>query len=88
MALPSWLDGQTIVLLGGMLALGVFLHTGFAGVRQDIECLRQDLECLRQDIENLRTALKSDIEDHSSNDDCQRIGATPSLQDGRAEDDS
>ena len=74
MALPSWLDGQTIVLLGGMLALGVFLHTGFAGVRQDIECLRQD-------IENLRTALKSDIEDHSSNDDCQRIGATPSLQD-------
>ena len=43
LALPSWLDGETIVLFGGLIALWAVLHNGFNSVRQDMEDIRAEI---------------------------------------------
>ncbi len=43
LALPSWLDGETIVLFGGLIALWAVLHNGFNSVRQDMEHIRAEI---------------------------------------------
>ena len=68
-ALPSWLSGQTIALLSGMIALGAFCQNGFSSLRQDFNGLRVEVkgeihalrEELKGDIAALRTELKGDI---------------------------
>lgn len=57
-ALPSWLSGQTVALLGSVLALGMFCQNGFTGMRQDMNSMRTEL---KGDIAKLRTELKGDI---------------------------
>ena len=47
LALPSWLDGQTIVLFGGLIALWAVLHNGFSSVRQDMEDIRAEIRAER-----------------------------------------
>ena len=50
-ALPTWLNSQTIALLGGMIALGALSQNGFHSTRTE----------LKGDIAELRTELKGDI---------------------------
>ena len=50
-ALPTWLNSQTIALLGGMIALGALSQNGFHSMRTE----------LKGDIAELRTELKGDI---------------------------
>ena len=57
-ALPSWLNGQTVALLGSMLALGMFCQNGFTSMRQDMNSMRTEL---KGDIAKLRTEVKGDI---------------------------
>ena len=57
-ALPSWLNGQTVALLGSMLALGMFCQNGFTSMRQDMNSMRTEL---KGDIAELRKELKGDI---------------------------
>ena len=57
-ALPSWLSGQTVALLGSMLVLGMFCQNGFTSMRQDMNSMRTEL---KGDIAKLRTELKGDI---------------------------
>ena len=58
-ALPSWLNSQTIALLGGMIALGALSQNGFHSLRTelkgDIHALRTEV---RGDIADLRTDLR------------------------------
>ena len=64
-ALPSWLNGQTIALLSGMLALAAFCQTGFTGLRTEMNILRGEIDDVRTElkgeIDALRTELKGDI---------------------------
>ena len=64
-ALPSWLSGQTIALLSGMLALAAFCQTGFTGLRTEMNILRGEIDDVRTElkgeIDALRTELKGDI---------------------------
>ena len=66
-ALPYWLSGQTVALIGTMIALGAFGQNGFSGVRQDMNVMRQEMNNMRTelkgDIQSLRTELKGDIAD-------------------------
>ena len=57
-ALPSWLNGQTVALLGSMLVLGMFCQNGFTSMRQDMNSMRTEL---KGDIAKLRTEVKGDI---------------------------
>lgn len=57
-ALPSWLSGQTVALLGSMLVLGMFCQNGFTSMRQDMNSMRTEL---KGDIAKLRTEVKGDI---------------------------
>ena len=57
-ALPSWLSGQTVALLGSVLALGMFCQNGFTSMRQDMNNMRTEL---KGDIAELRKELKGDI---------------------------
>lgn len=47
LALPSWLDGETIVLFGGLIALWAVLQNGFNSVRQDMEDIRAEIRAER-----------------------------------------
>lgn len=64
-ALPSWLSGQTVALLGSMLVLGMFCQNGFTSMRQEMNSMRQDMNNMRTelkgDIAELRKELKGDI---------------------------
>ncbi len=57
-ALPSWLSGQTVALLGSMLVLGMFCQNGFTSMRQEMNSMRTEL---KGDIAKLRTEVKGDI---------------------------
>ena len=61
-ALPSWLSGQTIALLSGMLALAAFCQTGFTGLRTEMNILRTEIDDVRTELNSARTDLKGDIE--------------------------
>ena len=60
-ALSSWLDVQTIALIGTIVALGVFGQNGFSSLRQDMNVMRQEMTSMRQDMNTMRTELKGDI---------------------------
>lgn len=57
-ALPYWLSGQTVALIGTIVTLGVFGQNGFSSLRQDMNAMRTEL---KGDIHSLRTELKGDI---------------------------
>ena len=68
-ALSSWLDVQTIALIGSIVTLGVFCQNGFSSIRQDMNVMRQDMNVMRQemtsmrqDMNTMRTELKGDIQ--------------------------
>ena len=60
--LSSWLDVQTIALIGSIVALGVFGQNGFSSIRQDMNVMRQEMTSMRQDMNTMRTELKGDIQ--------------------------
>ena len=47
LALPSWLDGQTIVLFGGLIALWALYQNGFNSVRQDFKDMLAEIRAER-----------------------------------------
>ena len=59
-ALPYWLSGQTVALIGTIVTLGVFGQNGFSSLRQDMNAMRTEL---KGDIHALRTELKGDMAD-------------------------
>ena len=61
-ALPTWLNSQTIALLGGMIALGALSQNGFHSMRTELKGDIAELRTeLKGDIAELRTELKGDI---------------------------
>ena len=61
LALPSWLDGETIVLFGGLIALWAVLQNGFSSVRQDMEDIRAEIRAERALREEEKAALRADL---------------------------
>ena len=60
-ALPYWLSGQTVALIGTIVTLGVFGQNGFSSMRQDMNVMRQEMTSMRTDMNTMRTELKGDI---------------------------
>ena len=57
-ALPHWLDGQTIALLTLLVALGAMMQTGFSNVGGEIADLRSEM---RHQIGELRGEMQHEI---------------------------
>ena len=57
-ALPHWLDGQTIALLTLLVALGAMMQTGFSNVGGEIADLRSEM---RHQIGELRSEMQHEI---------------------------
>ena len=72
-ALPSWLSGQTIALLSGMLAVAAFCQTGFTNLRTEIDSLRTEINNLRTEIDDVRTDVNSVRTDLKGDIDSLRI---------------
>ena len=53
-ALPNWLDGQTIALLTLLTALGAMMQTGFTNIRSEMGELRSEM---RGEMAQLRTEM-------------------------------
>ena len=61
LALPSWLDGETIVLFGGLIALWAVLQNGFNSVRQDMEDIRAEIRAERALRKEEKAAPHADL---------------------------
>ena len=57
-ALPHWLDGQTIALLTLLVALGAMMQTGFSNVGGEIADLRSEM---RHQIGELRGEMQHEL---------------------------
>ena len=55
-ALPTWLNSQTIALLGGMIALGALIQNGFHSTRTE---LKGDIAELRTDLRRLEDRTRA-----------------------------
>ena len=58
--LPTWLDGQTIAIIGTVLTVGAMILASTSALRAEMNNLRTELT---DRIENVRTELTARIED-------------------------
>ncbi len=56
-ALPNWLDGQTIALLTLLTALGAMMQTGFTNIRSEMGEMRGEMAQLRAEMAQLRSEM-------------------------------
>ena len=58
--LPTWLDGQTIAIIGTVLTVGAMILASTSALRAEMNDLRTELT---DRIEDVRTELTARIED-------------------------
>ena len=60
-ALPAWLNGQTVAILGVVVALGTMTQTSLVGLRTDMNQMRQDLNADIGKLDDRLCALEIDV---------------------------